>query len=247
VAVETFLSLSDFHGDRHDPVARKGVLGFKDEFKPRTTILKGDLWDFRALRIGADREEKMHSMEADFAAGLEFLEELQPQAFLLGNHDQRLWDAIEKDGLKKTGPICDLAKRLVGDFEKVAKALRLEVLPYDKRRGVWSRSGLKFVHGFDGMEPANMAAMYGNVLYGHGHTITSAFAPKVDSEAMARQTGCLCLKDMVYNRSQTKALRQQHGWAYGVFLGGKRFAVQQCELIDGHYSYAASLKTVRVA
>jgi hypothetical protein len=244
---EPFMTVSDFHGDRHDPVARKGSLVFKADWKPVVTLLAGDLWDFRALRSGASKEEKLHSMMSDFETGMEYLEELRPDVFLLGNHDQRLWDAIEYDGLKKSGPICDLAKILVGRFEKVAKALKLKVLPYDKKEGVWRRNGLAVVHGFDGMDPENMASMYGNVLYGHGHCITRGAAPHQESEIVARQIGSLCLKGMRYNRGQTRTLRQQHGWAYGVFMGRNRHAVQQVELIDGQFSYAATLKTVTVA
>jgi hypothetical protein len=95
------------------------------------------------------------------------------------------------------------------------------------------------------MAPENMAAVYGNVAYGHGHRIETATAPHLESK-VARMIGCLCLKDMVYNRHQTKTLAQQHGWAYGVIERANRFGLMQAELIDGAFSYATEIKTVRV-
>jgi hypothetical protein len=247
VAVDTFVSVSDLHGDRQDRRAVKAFHTFVMDWKPKRRIFKGDLWDFRALRIGADTDEKTHSMKVDFDAGMKFLEWYRPQVFIRGNHDERLWDAVERDGLMKSGPIADYAAELVGRFDALAASLKIEVLPYNKRRGVWSEGGLKFTHGFDGMEPEKMAAMYGNVLYGHGHSILAAASPSHGDNRVARMTGCLCLLDLEYNRGQTKTLRQQHGWAYGAFLGGKRFAVQSCEVNAGSFSYAEKLKTVKVA
>jgi predicted phosphodiesterase len=245
MATEKFVVASDYHGDRRDPGADRAFRLFVEDFAPDIKVFAGDLWDFRALRVGADRDEKMASMKADFNAGMEFLEWYRPDVLVLGNHDQRLWDAIEKEGMKKTGPIPDYAGELIVRFTDTAAKLGINVLPYDKRRGVWAYKGLKVVHGFDGMNPENMAAVYGNVLYGHGHRIEAASAPGLDNR-VARMIGCLCLKDMNYNRHQTKTLAQQHGWAYGVIERANRFGVMQAELIDGAFSYANEIKTVRV-
>jgi hypothetical protein len=55
--VETFVAASDFHGDRHDPAALKGFKSFVEDFKPALRWFLGDLWDFRAIRVGADADE----------------------------------------------------------------------------------------------------------------------------------------------------------------------------------------------
>lgn len=243
--VEKFVAASDFHGDRHDPQAKRAFKLFVEDYKPDLRVFLGDLWDFRALRIGADRDEKMASMKADFDAGMEFLEWYRPHVLTLGNHDQRLWDAVEKEGMRKTGPIPDYANELIDRFNILSHKLNIEILPYDKRKGVWNHKGIKGVHGFDGMAPENMAAVYGNVLYGHGHRIEAATAPGLDNR-VARMIGCLCQKDMSYNRGQLKTLSQQHGWAYGVIERANRFGIIQAELIDGAFSYATDIKTVRV-
>lgn len=246
MAAEKFVVSSDYHGDRADPVAEKAFRVFVEDFEPDLRVFAGDLWDFRALRIGADRDEKMASMKADFDAGMKFLEWYKPSVLLLGNHDARLWDAVEKEGMKKTGPIPDYAGELIQRFNETSAKLGITVLPYDKRKGVWRYKGLAVAHGFDGVSPEQMAAIYGNIMYGHGHRIESAAAPGLENR-YARMIGCLCLKDMNYNRHQTKTLAQQHGWAYGVIERANRFGVMQAEVIDGVFSYANEIKTVRAA
>lgn len=242
---ESFAASSDFHGDRHDPVARAAFKLFVEDYKPKHRWFLGDLFDLRALRIGADADEKLHSLQSDFDTGMEFMEEYRPDVVTLGNHDQRLWDAAEKDGLRRTGPIADLARILLAQWDKTVKKMGVRVLPYDKRKGVYRYNGLAGTHGFDHAEPAQMAQVYGNVIYGHGHAILSAASPSEETK-VGRMIGSLALRDMVYNRAQVRTLRQQNGWAYGGFLPRNRFALQQVELIDGQFSYAKTLTTVRV-
>jgi hypothetical protein len=242
--MELFSSASDLHGDRRDPVAVKLFKTFVEDFKPKHRIFKGDLWDFRALRVGASKEEKMHSMKLDFEAGMEFLEWYKPTVITLGNHDQRLWDIVSKDGLKKTGPLADYAQDLIEEFLGLAGKLKTIIRPYDKRKGVWSYSGLSFVHGFDGNDAATMARTYGNVLFGHGHRIEMASAPDLRHPAMGRMTGSLALKDLTYNRAQLKTLEQEHGWAYGGFFGRNRHEVFQARVNNQTVVYADHLKTI---
>lgn len=245
--MESFVAASDFHGDRHDPDALAAFGRFLDDFRPKHRLFLGDLWDFRALRTGASREEKLHSMREDFMAGMAFLDFYRPQVFILGNHDQRLWDAVEKDGLAKTGPIPDLASILIEEFDQFADKTKMLVLPYDKRRGVFARSGWKFTHGFDGMAPEKMASVYGNVVYGHGHYITTGTAPRhEDMPPEARMIGSLCRRDMVYNRAQTRTLRQQNGWAYGAFINRTKSEVFQAKRQGNEVVYAETLKTIEV-
>lgn len=243
--VETFVAASDLHGDRADKTAVKALKHFVTDFNPKHRWFLGDLWDFRAIRIGADQDDKRHSMKADFKAGMEFLDWYRPSVITLGNHDQRLWDTVEKEGLRRTGPLVDYAEELIEEFNTFTKKAGITVLPYDKRKGVYNHQGLRLAHGFDGAAPEQMAAVYDNVLYGHGHRIESAQAPHQDNK-VARMIGCLCQKDMQYNRHQVKTLAQQHGWAYGHILGRNKFGVMQVELIDGQFSYADKIKTVSV-
>lgn len=244
MSMEGFVAAADLHGDRQDEAAVSTFLRFVKDFKPKHRWFLGDIFDFRAIRMGADKEEKMHSMEADFQAGIEFLEVYRPNVITLGNHDQRLFDLVEKDGLKKSGPLVDLANILIGRFEKLTKKLGTLVLPYDKRKGVYKYAGLKGVHGFDGLDPANMAAIYGDSLFGHGHAIESAPAPNDEGAKVARMIGCLCRLDLSYNRAQTKTLRQQHGWAYGAFLDGRKHEVMQARVQHSQVVVADGLRVI---
>lgn len=247
MVMETFVAVGDLHGDRQDENAVHAFKKFVKEFDPKYRIFLGDIWDFRAIREGATKTEKFHSMEEDFQAGMEFIEWFKPTVILLGNHDQRLWDLIEKEGVKKSGPLTDLAKRLVGEFEEFTKGNGTFVLPYDKRRGVWRYNGLKFAHGFSqGKDAASeMARVYGNVIFGHGHAIDVASEPG-DEPRVARMVGALCRLDMSYNRAQLATLRQQHGWAYGVFMPNQRNEIFQAKYEDGQIVFAGSLKVLKV-
>lgn len=241
-----FVSASDLHGDRKDDIAVKLFFRFVDDFKPKVRVFKGDIWDFRAIREGAAKDEKQHSMREDFKAGMKFIERYQPNVITLGNHDQRLWDLVRKNGVSRSGPLTDLAVELIEKFEKLTKKLGTIVLPYDKRKGVWSHNGLKFTHGFSqGKNAASeMASAYGNVLFGHIHAIDVASEPEHDQPRIARSVGCLCQLDMTYNRSQISTLRQQHGWAYGAFID-RSYEVFQAAVHDAQVIYADHLKMIR--
>lgn len=245
--MESFVAASDLHGDRQDKLAVKAFKLFVEEYKPRLRFFLGDIFDLRAIRTGADREERQHSMLEDFDAGMEFLEWYRPQVITLGNHDQRLWDAIEKDGMRKNGPIPDLARLLVDRFDRFVRKHKVKVLPWDKRKGVYRYNGLAFTHGFsNGRQAArDMARIYGNVLFGHGHAIDRATEPGGEPR-VARMIGGLMQKDLTYNRAQLSTMRQQHGWAYGAFHGRNQFTVLQAELKDGQFAFAEKLRAVKV-
>lgn len=243
--MDSFSHASDLHGDRKDAAAVKAFLRFVEDFRPKQRWFGGDVWDFRAIRSGASKEDKLHSMERDFDAGMEFLEEYEPHVITLGNHDQRLWDVVKKDGLEKTGPLVDYAKLLIGRFEKFAAKQKITVLPYNKRKGIHTYKGLSVAHGFDGVDAADMAKIYGDVLFGHGHSIEEATVPGIRTRT-GRQVGALCLLDMDYNRNQVRTLKQEHGWAYGAFLGEGRHQVMQARIQDGQVVYAENLKVLKV-
>jgi hypothetical protein len=244
--METFVAVGDLHGDRQDVQAVSAFKKFVKAFRPENRIFLGDIWDFRAIREGASKTEKFHSMEEDFRAGMKFLEWYKPTVITLGNHDQRLWDLVEKEGVKKSGPLTDLAKRMVGEFDDLASGLRTIVLPYDKRRGIWKQNGLKFAHGFSaGKDAANeMARVYGNVIFGHGHSIDVASEPG-DEPRVARMVGALCRLDMSYNRAQLSTLRQQHGWAYGAFMPNNRNEIFQAHVENGEVVFAPDLRILK--
>jgi hypothetical protein len=67
-----FVICSDIHGDEQDADAVASLHAFCDDFKPTVRVINGDLWDLRNLRKGASDDEKAHSLEDDWQAGMEF-------------------------------------------------------------------------------------------------------------------------------------------------------------------------------
>jgi hypothetical protein len=85
-----------------------------------------------------------------------------------------------------------------------------------------------------------MARTYGNVVFGHGHKIERVTEMHGGRPVTAYQTGCLCSDDMEYTRSQLTFLRQEQGWAYGVY--GKTPEVFQARAINGTALVASGFK-----
>lgn len=235
-----WVASSDFHGDKHDPVARKLFFSFVEEYRPRLRFFLGDIWDFRAWRVGATEEEKRERVYRDFKSGMDFLEAYRPTGITLGNHDARLWDQVEKHG-----PMSDYCADLIAQFQKLVRKLKCRVKPYDKRKGVLQVGKLKMAHGFfDGENAAKqMAEAYGSILCGHGHAIDVVSTPGPEPH-VGRMIGCLCRLDFTYNRRNVSALRQKHGWAYGPMFDNGTYHAFQAERIGETIVYAESHKTL---
>jgi len=207
------MAVSDTHGDMIDKAAAKIALQFKEDFKPDEIIHMGDGFDFRAIRRGADNDEKVHSMQEDVFAGKEFLEELRPTWFLRGNHDERLWDLRDCHN----AVVRDYACMCVKDLEQFFKKLKIKTKPYDKRAGVLKFGHLKLIHGYHAGQYACKAhgERYGSCWHGHTHAIDSFALPRLE-RTVARSIGCLCKLDYQYNRAFTASLRHAHGFAYAL-------------------------------
>lgn len=242
-----FIAVTDLHGVEHDPTAVaafKRAVALLDPNRKHTRLFLGDLWNFAAIRRGADEDEKSIRLQEDFKAGLDFLDWYRPSILLLGNHDQRLWDCVKRERVRKSGWLAELASLYVGEFEAAAKKMKIRVFPYDKRKGVCRLGGVAFAHGFGHGETLTrrMADAYGTSVFGHGHKIVRNSVIKGGRGVTAYQIGCLC-RDMEYTRSDLSALRQQHGFAYGS-LDGPRSTIIQAEIIGGKTVVAPILKVV---
>jgi hypothetical protein len=218
--MDEFIFASDLHGNAADMDAvdafHKAVSLIDPKRKARR-IFGGDLWDFPALRAAADADEKQKRLSEDFEAGVEFLDRYRPHVLLLGNHDQRLWDAVCRYGVRKAGPLAELADCYIKRFTDAVSKLKVQLLPYDRVVGVYRLGSLRFTHGFGGgnLLTKHMAWSYGNVVFGHGHRIEAVPVARSDASVTGYQCGCLCQLSMEYARSHLGAFAQQHGFAYG--------------------------------
>lgn len=212
MSLERIIFASDLHGDLQDHDAVEALLEFTKEWKPHHRIFGGDLFDFRPLRRGASKEEKAETIQYDLDAGLGFLGKWKPHYWLRGNHDERLWDFTNKEGL-----LGEFAQKGVSDLDHRCKKLKIKTLPYCKRKGVLEMGKLKMLHGyFHGVNAARQhGIVYGNCIFGHIHAVDTASVPGLEKR-QARAVGCLCRLDHPYNERLASTLRHSHGWGYGV-------------------------------
>lgn len=235
-----FIIGSDVHGDMQDPAANRVFFNFCDDWKPKIRIMAGDLWDFRSIRKGASDDERRESMRADLKAGKDWFNRFKPNYFLLGNHDERLWQLAEKDN----GAASDYAREGVEEINAMTAFHKCKVLPRHVRDGVLVLGHLKVLHGFHtGVNAARMHAnAYQCCLFGHTHTIDEAPVPGLERR-VARGIGCLCTLVMDFNKAQTNTLRHAHGFAYGL-LNEKtgNYHVYQAEEIDGKWMLPSEFK-----
>ena len=243
MSYKKFVVCSDFHGDKHDRKAVSAFYQFVKHWKPNIKIFAGDLWDFRPIRKGAEKEEKREIMGDDLFEGENFLDEFQPHYFLRGNHDERLWDLREIED----GVIGDFAREGCKSLENKIEKMKCRMLPYNKRYGILKIGHLKILHGYcTGVYSSRKhAQIYGSCLYGHTHAIDE-HAIEGQERRVARNIGCLCDLDMEYARAKPGAMRWAHGWAYGViYERSGLYYVWQAENIGGRYIVPSDLKEIK--
>jgi 3',5'-cyclic AMP phosphodiesterase CpdA len=217
--MKSFVFASDLHGDKQNYEAVKGLLEFVKEFKPDVRIFGGDLFDFSPLMRGADVAEKNASMEADVEAGMEFLDAFKPDYFLLGNHDDRLWQTAEKHSV---GIIRDTAKMGIKDIKAKCRSIKCKMLPYDVDKGILELGKIKFCHGyFHGITATKRHAETfgtsgGLVIHGHIHSIQMYSIPRAGGCA-GISAGCLATTAMDWNRAKVNRLAHECGWVYGYY------------------------------
>lgn len=235
-----FICAGDSHGDMVDPVTAAALFDFIDDWKPDIRVHVGDAWDFRNLRRGAGEEEKAGSMVGDWNSGVTFLERFfkggKTNHFLRGNHDERMWDAAKNS----SGILKDYAAKGVEKIEALMAKNRVQMLPYDSALGILHLGHLKALHGYHAGIGAcrQHAAIYGNCIFGHVHTIESAPVSALEP-AEARSIGCLCIRDMDYLNKKTGKLRHAQGWAYGLLFNDDTYQLFQTRKLNDKF-YAAS-------
>jgi predicted phosphodiesterase len=241
---QRFVVAADNHGDQADETSVRALLAFCKDFRPDIVVHLGDNWDFRNLRKGASDDEKAASLEDDWDVGREFLRSFMAhgrsrRVFLRGNHDERLWDFRES----ATGLLRDYANDGIKRVEGIVRQAKAEMLPYDAELGILDLGSLSLVHGYHhGVGACRQhAAIYGNCLFGHVHTIESAPVPSV-KPAEARSIGCLCRRDMGYINRKTAKLRWGQGWAYGFLFADGSYQLFQTRNLNGTFYAATQIK-----
>ena len=235
-----FLVLTDTHGDHQHRPTIDAALEFNRTFKADLRLHLGDLFDFRSLRRAAGEQEKRERPDQDIAAGLEILRRFRPTHWMRGNHDERLYDLLESD----TGRDVDWARRCVSDIEKAAGPAA--IYPYDRRKGVFRKGPMAFLHGFThGVNAVKAAAQaYGLCLMGHIHAPDSQTIAGIDRRT-GFSSGCACELDPGYARANLASLRHCHGFAYG-FIFRDDADVYLAREVQGRYHLPSEWREHRV-
>ena len=231
-----FQVVADIHGSQIDERASEACLAFTESFKPAIRVIAGDLWDFSAIRKGASADEQAQGMAEDYEDGVIFANRFfkggKENHLMMGNHDVRVYDlAGSCDGVRG-----DLGQRMVADIESLARKNKAKLWPYDSRLGVLEIGKLKVVHGYHtGMSAcAHHSRIYGNVIFGHVHSIESFQTPGLNQQE-ARAIGCLCKLDLDYANRKTGKLRWAHGWAAGYLFEDGTYTLWQIRGINGKF------------
>lgn len=214
MSLKRWVFAADSHGDKlHEPTAA-AFQDFLQHWKPHLRVHGGDLFNFDALRRKANENEKRQSVLDDLQAGFAFLRDYRPNVWLLGNHDDRLYE-IAKWG---SGAVKDLAVLAVQDIEARCRKIKCAVVPFGKTHGVYQLGNQKLLHGyFHGITAAKQhAQVYGRCLFGHIHAHDLASIPRWEGPVVAQSVPALCQLEQEYNRQNPGALRHSNGWAYGV-------------------------------
>lgn len=239
-----FMAVADNHGDMQDDESVKACLEFKKDFKPDIKVHLGDNWDFRNLRRAAGEDEKASSMEDDWDSGIgffnKFFEGGGENHFLLGNHDDRMWQASRAH----LGLVRDYGFMGIDRIKTNCRKLKVKMYPYDAALGVYRMGKLKMIHGYHAGTGAarNHANVYGNCIFGHVHTQESAPVASLEP-AEARSIGCLCKRDMTYANAQTGKLKWANGWAYGFLFENGTYQLYTTRKINGSFHAATEIKT----
>lgn len=208
------LAVGCSHGIHADPKALAAVLRFKRSFKPDFTVHLGDAIDATALRSGAKgTNDESAPICPDVDGGLEFLERLEPNLFLWGNHEDRI------DRLRgSSNAIVSFAAQKIGEaLTETCCKLKCQVRKYDGIYQGFMLGGVRYMHGvfFNEMACRDHAEAFGPVVFAHTHRAGVATGRRSD-----RPKGyCVGTLTRFQNMDYAKCRRATLGWSQGFVYG----------------------------
>jgi len=130
------------HGHYADKQLLKEVLAFKARWKPEQVLHLGDAIDLACFRTGAiGTKDESTDPTADIESGLNFLSNLEPTVYFLGNHEARLTQLMNHP----RAIVSALASRV---YDQIVSRVSCEIVPYNFQSG-WRQLGdALFGHGY---------------------------------------------------------------------------------------------------
>jgi len=224
MAYKRFLAVGCSHGHLADPAALKAVLKFRASWRPHRTIHLGDFIDTAAFRGGsAGTADEAALIEPDLGHGLNFLKKLEPTDILIGNHEDRLWEAAAHYNAIKS----ELARRMIQDIRDTASGLKAQLIDhYDINRSWIQLGDTKFLHGFMWGEQAlrDHAEHFGKCVIAHVHKTGEVQARRSD-HATGWCVGTLANIPSMHYASRRRATA---AWNYGLVYG--EFNDRECHV-----------------
>lgn len=204
---------------------KRNVRAFREAWKPETYIELGDVFDTAALRSGArGTKDECEPIAPDMACGLDWVREMRPAIWTMGNHDARPYDLMGHP----SAVVSELARRIVKDIETTAAKLKCQLVRYEHIRKSWAKIGdLWICHGW----MYNMHALRdhverrgGNVLMAHLHSPHVYRGRNVGSHyGICVGTGMDPDKPS-YSSRRPATLAHGHGLAWGEYCEDKTTA-----------------------
>lgn len=219
------IALSCNHGHLCKPEAVEAALLLTEEWKPERRIHLGDNWDTAPWRTGAPgTKDESERIAPDHNAGLEFLRLFKFTDFILGNHDIRLWRALQHHN----AIVAECARQLVAEIYETCEAIDCKVYDrYSARQPGFRIANTQFLHGFaNGMYAAKKHAQaYGRCVHGHNHSVMALAAENLMAD-VGHCVGALADFDKLeYSLASLATLRQTHG------IAQLEFNENHCEVI----------------
>lgn len=211
-----FLAVGCSHGTLADPTALDAVLRMRDAWKPDTIIHLGDFLDTTAFRSGArGTADERASVSEDLKAGLEFLKSYEPNLLFIGNHEYRLYEALNSLDAKHAFA----AKATIQAIRKAIGRTCRFIETYDITKSVVNLGDLKLLHGFMYGERAlqEHGEQFGKCLIAHLHYVHT-FPIKRFNSPVASCLGYLGdpAKFTYANKNRAKS-RWSNGFAWGEY------------------------------
>ncbi len=204
------------HGYLIDPLARKAVLKFAQDYKPEFKFHLGDWIDTTAFRSGAKgTKDETSDVDYDLLEGNNFIKEYKPQILLGGNHEGRVWSLCDHHN----AILKSLACRVRQEILDMAQDIGAKFIPY---KGVWSMvpfGNFKLTHGYMYGENAcrDMAEVHGNIMFAHIHR-AGMMNGRRDDNPMGICVGTLSdIPNMDYANTRKSTLAWSQGFVWGEY------------------------------
>lgn len=202
-----------------DPKAVAAVLKFRDAFKPDFVAHLGDALDTTAFRAGAKgTKDEAEPIDPDVASGLDFLEKLRPDVYLLGNHEDRLSTLSNHPN----AIIACCASKILHEIKQRCAKWKCRIIDYDFRSH-YMLGNYKLIHGTIYTENAarDHAELHGNVIHAHSHRAQMATGRRADGP-VGVAVGCLMDPAKAgYAKSRKSTYAWSQGFAWGEYTDSR--------------------------